>query len=183
MTADYLLIDVGNGRTKLGLSTRDAILDRRECPTRGVTAALVREAIAGWDFRAAVLCSVVPDAVAAFREALGVDLIELRHDTPMGIGIRYPSPASIGPDRLANADRQVFTLGGNGATPGKPDGDRSRHTGKQQGPTRNLEVVRIIHGSFLLVWGVQSMPAWRAFRAAFSGPARARLAPAAPSQD
>ena len=29
MTADYLLIDVGNGRTQLGLSTRDALLDRR----------------------------------------------------------------------------------------------------------------------------------------------------------
>ena len=26
MTADYLLIDVGNGRTKLGLATRDALL-------------------------------------------------------------------------------------------------------------------------------------------------------------
>ena len=103
MIADYLLIDVGNGRTKLGLASRDAILDRRDCPTRGVTAAQIREAVAGWDFRAAVLCSVVPDAVAAFREALTVELTEVRHDTPMGIGIRYPSPASIGPDRLANA--------------------------------------------------------------------------------
>lgn len=103
MIADYLLIDVGNGRTKLGLATRDTILDRRDCPTRGVTPAQVKEAIAGWNFRAAVLCSVVPDAVAAFREALTVELIELRHDTPLGIGIRYPSPASIGPDRLANA--------------------------------------------------------------------------------
>lgn len=103
MTADYLLIDVGNGRTKLGLASTDAILDRRDCPTRGLTAAAVTEVLRGWHFRSAVLCSVVPDAVAAFQQALEVPLTVLRHDTPMGIGIRYPSPASIGPDRLANA--------------------------------------------------------------------------------
>ncbi len=102
MTADYLLIDVGNGRTKLGLATAGAILDRRELPTHGATAELVRETVAGWSFQTAVLCSVVPAAVAAFREALP-GLIELRHDTLKGIGIRYPKPESIGADRLANA--------------------------------------------------------------------------------
>lgn len=106
MTADYLLIDVGNGRTKLGLASTDAILDRRDCPTRGLTADAVVEVLRGWEVRAAVLCSVVPAAVAAFQEALvrlEVPLTVLKYDTPMGIGIRYPSPASIGPDRLANA--------------------------------------------------------------------------------
>lgn len=102
MTADYLLIDVGNGRTKLGLSTRESILDRRGLPTRGVTQDLIRETVTGWDFRQAILCSVVPAAIQPFREAFP-DLIELRHDTPMGIGVRYPKPESIGPDRLANA--------------------------------------------------------------------------------
>ena len=33
MTADHLLIDVGNGRTKFGLATRDAILEQRDAPT------------------------------------------------------------------------------------------------------------------------------------------------------
>jgi len=103
MTADYLLIDVGNGRTKLGLSSRTAILDRRWLPTHGVTAALVQDSLTGWEFGRAVLCSVVPAAVPAFRRALGPDLVELRHDTPMGIGIRYPQPEKIGADRLANA--------------------------------------------------------------------------------
>jgi len=102
MTADFLLIDIGNGRTKLGLATREAILDRRDLPTHGVTVQRVQEAVAGWNFQTAVLCSVVPDAVAAFREALP-ELIELRHDSPLGIGIRYPKPESIGADRLANA--------------------------------------------------------------------------------
>jgi type III pantothenate kinase len=103
MNADYLLIDVGNGRTKLGLASHDLILDRRECSTRGLTAEDVRSVLAGWSFRSAILCSVVPDAVAAFREALAVDLTVLGHETPLGIGIRYPRPETIGPDRLANA--------------------------------------------------------------------------------
>jgi type III pantothenate kinase len=103
MTADYLLIDVGNGRTKFGLATREAILNRREHPTPGIVAGGVRQAIEGWEFHTAVLCSVVPAAVQAFREALGPQLVELRHDTPMGIGIRYPQPETIGADRLANA--------------------------------------------------------------------------------
>lgn len=103
MIADYLLIDVGNGRTKLGLASQDGLLDRRDCATRELTPALVEEVLTGWKFRSAVLCSVVPAAVAAFRAVLGESLLELQHETKMGIGIRYPNPKSIGPDRLANA--------------------------------------------------------------------------------
>ena len=102
MIADFLLIDVGNGRTKLGLASGVAILDRREMPTSAVTPALVRETVAGWSFKSSVLCSVVPTAVQAFQDALP-RLTVLNHETPMGIGIRYPNPASIGADRLANA--------------------------------------------------------------------------------
>lgn len=103
MTAEYLLVDVGNGRTKLGLASRDAILDRRDCPTAGLDAGRVRLALDGWQFGHAVLCSVVPAAVAPFREVLEPALTVLGPGTPMGIGIRYPAPETIGPDRLANA--------------------------------------------------------------------------------
>jgi type III pantothenate kinase len=103
MTADYLLIDVGNSRIKFGLATREAILGRREAPTAGISTEAVRRVTEGWDFRTAVLCSVVPAAVPAFREAFSSNLLELRHDTPMGIGVRYPQPETIGADRLANA--------------------------------------------------------------------------------
>lgn len=102
-TGTRLLIDIGNGRTKFGLSTAEEILDRREGATREISPDAVREITRGWEFDGAVLCSVVPKAVPAFREVFGEKLIELRHDTPMGIGIRYPKPESIGPDRLANA--------------------------------------------------------------------------------
>ncbi len=98
-----LLIDVGNGRTKFGLATTETILERREHATRELSPDAVREVTQGWEFDGAVICSVVPKAVPAFREVYGPQLIELRHDTNMGIGIRYPKPESIGPDRLANA--------------------------------------------------------------------------------
>jgi type III pantothenate kinase len=102
MTADQLLIDVGNGRTKLGLSSRAAIVDRRELPTHGVTVASILEKLRGWSFRQAVIASVVPTVVPVWQAALP-GLHVLRHDTPLGIGIRYPQPETIGADRLANA--------------------------------------------------------------------------------
>jgi len=103
MSRRQLLIDVGNGRTKFGLATDDVILDRREHPTREISPDVVRGITCGWEFDMAVLCSVVPKAVPAFRDVLGDSLVELRHDTPLGVGIRYPHPESIGADRLANA--------------------------------------------------------------------------------
>jgi len=103
MSRTQLLIDVGNGRTKFGLSSSDSIVEHRDHPTREISPSSVRDLIHGWDFDSAVLCSVVPKAVPAFQEVLGDRLLVLRHDTPMGIGIRYPKPESIGADRLANA--------------------------------------------------------------------------------
>lgn len=103
MSRRQLLIDVGNGRTKFGLASGEAILERREHATRELSPDNVREVTAGWQFENAVLCSVVPKAVPAFREVFAGRLIELRHDTLMGIGIRYPRPETIGTDRLANA--------------------------------------------------------------------------------
>lgn len=103
MSRRQLLIDVGNGRTKFGLATSEAILERREHPTRELSPAAVSEVVKGWPFESAVICSVVPKVVPAFREVFGSRLIELKHDAPLGIGIRYPKPESIGADRLANA--------------------------------------------------------------------------------
>jgi type III pantothenate kinase len=98
-----LLIDIGNGRTKLGLAVNGHITDHQDCATSDISPDTVTQLIAPWHFDQSVLCSVVPNAVPAFRSVLGTQLIELRHDTPMGIGVRYPKPESIGPDRLANA--------------------------------------------------------------------------------
>ena len=98
-----LLIDIGNGRTKLALSTADALHERRETSTRELSASSLAQALDGWAFDRVVMGSVVPRASEVVRAYFGAELIELRHDAPLGIGIRYPKPASIGPDRLANA--------------------------------------------------------------------------------
>jgi type III pantothenate kinase len=109
MKAHYLLIDVGNGRTKLALSSPEKILDRREIASAKMTPTGLRRVLKGWSYERVVMCSVVPAVSAVLREFFGRgrerprSLVELRHDTPMGISIRYPKPESIGADRLANA--------------------------------------------------------------------------------
>ncbi|MDB6137620.1 MAG: baf: pantothenate kinase type iii [Verrucomicrobiaceae bacterium] len=116
MKADYLLIDVGNGRTKFALSARDGLLERRESATHGLGLDSLQETLAGWSFGRAVVCSVVPAATEQLRKYFGPSLIELKHDGVLGIGVRYPQPASIGPDRLANA----VALSALYAQPGEP---------------------------------------------------------------
>ena len=53
------------------------------------------------------LCSVVPRATPLVRRAVrnlfSQSCLELTPDTLRGLGIDYPAPKSIGPDRLANA--------------------------------------------------------------------------------
>jgi type III pantothenate kinase len=103
VSTDYLLIDVGNGRTKLALSTRDRILEQRDTPTPGMDADALTAVLQGWDFDHIVLSSVVPKATETLRGFFGARLLVLRHDLELGIGIRYPKPQTIGADRLANA--------------------------------------------------------------------------------
>lgn len=103
MTAEYLLIDVGNGRTKLALATREAILEQRDMPTPGMGAQDLLRALQGWNYQRAICSSVVPHATDVLRDFLGAQLLVLRHDIELGIAIDYPKPETIGPDRLANA--------------------------------------------------------------------------------
>jgi len=103
MTADHLLIDVGNGRTKFGLATRDAILDQRDTPTPALGADAVRDLIKEWKYEDIICSSVVPRATDLLSAFFGGRLLLLRHDTVPGIGIKYPKPETIGADRLANA--------------------------------------------------------------------------------
>lgn len=103
VTSDYLLIDVGNGRTKLALADRERIHEQRDTPTPGLSAATLEPVLRGWDFRTAVVSSVVPKATDTLRACFPERLIVLKHDIELGIGIRYPNPETIGADRLANA--------------------------------------------------------------------------------
>lgn len=106
-----LLLDVGNTHTHLGLAKGRRILRRLDLPTSGWFDGTAAPAIARFVGRRALegaaLCSVVPRATPRVRRAVSagwrLEPLELTHRTVQGVGIDYPQPASIGPDRLANA--------------------------------------------------------------------------------
>jgi len=101
--ADYLLIDVGNGRTKFALSTRESLLKQDDTPTADLSPDHLRALLANWIFEGVVVSSVVPKATSVLSSFFGDIMIQLRHDTQLGIGIKYPKPETVGADRLANA--------------------------------------------------------------------------------
>lgn len=99
-----LLVDVSNSFTKFAVAARGRLGRIHRRPTRELTVARLRTEFAALRFDAAVLSSVVPARGAAVRRALArTPFVEINHLAPLGIGIDYPDPASIGADRLANA--------------------------------------------------------------------------------
>jgi type III pantothenate kinase len=100
--APFLLIDVGNSRLKLALADSDRFLRRKTVITAGLDQKILTSALKGWRFTRVVACSVVPAASAVLRECFGANLTELNHLSPLGFGFRYPKPATVGPDRLAD---------------------------------------------------------------------------------
>ena len=74
---------------------------------QGEMVALLARQLRGRLPTAAALCSVVPAATTHAQRVLpkvwGIKPFQLTSQTARGIGIDYPFPASIGPDRLANA--------------------------------------------------------------------------------
>jgi type III pantothenate kinase len=104
-------VDIGNSETVVG-RFRGAELDGFWRLTTGRSTAdelrvalelLVRESAAGWG---AILCSVVPLLTRPWGEALraatGRPPIEL-NAANAGIPVKVDEPATVGPDRLANA--------------------------------------------------------------------------------
>lgn len=106
-----LLLDIGNTHTHLGLATNGKIRRTLDVPTHnwfaGTAANDLERFLTGHRAEAAALCSVVPDAtplaVLAVQQVGKVDPLVLTGKTVRGIGIDYPKPQTIGPDRLANA--------------------------------------------------------------------------------
>jgi type III pantothenate kinase len=106
-----LLLDIGNTQTHLGLATRRAVRRRAELPTllwkEGSAARQLRQFVGPAEVEGAALCSVVPEATALARRCIqarwAVSWLELNHQTARGpVGLDYPRPETIGPDRLAN---------------------------------------------------------------------------------
>ncbi len=106
-----LLFDIGNTHTHLGLANGRRVLKQAEIPTAawislGAAAALNRF-IGRARITGAALCSVVPQATPPVqhwvKQTLGLSCPALTHKTLGNVGIHYPRPETIGPDRLANA--------------------------------------------------------------------------------
>ncbi len=118
-----LLFDIGNTHTHLGLADGKRVVKQADIPTgawfNGTAAAAVKKFTGAKKIRGAALCSVVPRATPLVKKfvaslgapASGVPLIELTPKTLRGVGIDYPKPNSIGPDRLANAVAAKFHFG------------------------------------------------------------------------
>jgi type III pantothenate kinase len=106
-----LLLDIGNTHTHCGLANRQRVLRQWNLRTgdwfTGRAAEALLRKVGKHAVDGAALCSVVPKVVAparrAIREHWGVPAHVLTAKTVTGIGIDYPQPARIGPDRLANA--------------------------------------------------------------------------------
>jgi type III pantothenate kinase len=106
-----LLLDIGNTHTHCGLGTHQRVVRQWNLRTEDWFTDRAPEALARKVGRGkmagAILCSVVPRAVApvrrAIREHWNVTSQVLTAKTVTGIGIDYPRPHRIGPDRLANA--------------------------------------------------------------------------------
>src|ERR1017187_6374298 len=106
-----LLFDIGNTHTHGGLADDRRVWKQSALPTLawfdGSAAARVRKFAGKNKITGAVLCSVVPRATPLVHQTVRafwkLDALELNPKTIRGVGIDYPKPDSIGPDRLANA--------------------------------------------------------------------------------
>jgi type III pantothenate kinase len=114
-----LLFDIGNTHTHVGLADDRRVRRQTDIPTLtwfgGGATALVKKFTGAAKIDGAVLCSVVPRATPLVRKSVRtvwkLDTLELTPQTIRGVGIDYPKPNSIGPDRLANAVAAKFHFG------------------------------------------------------------------------
>ncbi len=106
-----LLFDIGNTHTHLGLASARRVVKQADLPTATWFDNTARGPVARFAARArlkgAALCSVVPGVTPFVRQSVKhlwrLPCLELTPETLRGVGIDYPKPDTIGPDRLANA--------------------------------------------------------------------------------
>lgn len=111
MSSTILLFDIGNTNTHLGLASRQRVVKQTDIPTKAWLDGGIRDALLKFvgrnSIEGAAVCSVVPRTTPLVLKAVWqlwkVDALELVPKTVRGVGIDYPKPKSIGPDRLANA--------------------------------------------------------------------------------
>lgn len=101
---DYLLVDISNSYVKLAFASRDRIGKPTRLPTSKLSAAAVRHILRTRKVETIVVSSVVPTKNKSIAAAAGsARTLFLTPKLDLGVGIDYPTPRSIGADRLANA--------------------------------------------------------------------------------
>jgi type III pantothenate kinase len=106
-----LLFDIGNTNTHLGLANSGRVVKQADIPTtawlNGAAESRVMKFIGGARLEGVALCSVVPRVTPLVcrmaKRLWRLPCLELTPKTLRGVGIDYPQPHTIGPDRLANA--------------------------------------------------------------------------------
>lgn len=106
-----LLFDIGNTNTHVGLADGARVIFQADIPTagwrNGTGAKALRRFAGQARIEGAALCSVVPRITPRVKRAIktlwNLPAFELTPKTLRGVGIDYPKPETIGPDRLANA--------------------------------------------------------------------------------
>ena len=106
-----LLLDIGNTHTHLGLASSSRVLRHTDIETRGwfegKASGCLQKFAGRSEIIGAAACSVVPRATSSVirtvKRLFGVRCLELTPKNLSGVGIDYPKPGTIGPDRLANA--------------------------------------------------------------------------------
>ena len=106
-----LLFDIGNTNTHLGLANAKRVVKQINISTsawrEGKAGASLKKFVAKNKVEGAILCGVVPKATPLVQKTVRalwkLTVLELTPKTLCGVGINYPSPRTIGPDRLANS--------------------------------------------------------------------------------
>jgi len=109
--AEFVLVDISNSFTKVVFSSRDRIGRVSRLPTSELTAASLRNLLGTRKARHAVVASVVPSRNPTVAKVLPPPICWVSHKIPLGVGIDYPKPETIGADRLANAAAAVALYG------------------------------------------------------------------------
>ena len=107
----FLLLDIGNTNTHLGLANNRRVVRQTDVPTADWfghrLTARIRTFLGPARPTGVTLCSVVPRATPQAQRLAKrlwqLDCTILTARNVWGIGIDYPHPETIGPDRLANA--------------------------------------------------------------------------------
>ena len=113
MPSDFLLIDNSNSFTKFALGTRKEVGLSRKLATRTLTPDAMGNIMRQWEWKTAVICSVVPEVGERIAEYLAPrPVLRVTAKLKLGVGIDYPKPMTIGADRLANAAGAWARFGG-----------------------------------------------------------------------